>query len=417
MRKLILMVLCPILTISLTACSGSGDLSETSKPTTTSEQTAPTSETPGTDIKSGGDATPATHTEGNTNISLPANFADSAIQGKIRNLFYAGSPNTVIISADKLYLYDLAAQKVIAETGKESFNGEAYYPIKNGYVGIGMKMPGGGNGGGLVVNSSAPGYVIQFYDSSLAKGTAISLDTILKSGEMVFSELGVAVSSDGNSIAIASNIGLTLYNVSTKQKTILIDCRIADNTGRKGISMIEQVAFVNGDKSIVFQAQSFDVPPVNGKSSYATYGFIDTNGANLSNAKCDGMTIRAVIPYSGFTFLIDEYRNPSGKFAVLDNSTNKTTLFSLTTKKESCVAFGSDKGAYFATSEITNSGIVIRVYNAPDGKLAYEKTIQEDARHMERDPEVKILDGSKTLIVLLGNRQSDISTIILCDQF
>jgi hypothetical protein len=61
---------------------------------------------------------------------------------------------------------------------------------------------------------------------------------------------------------------------------------------------------------------------------------------------------------------------------------------------------------------MANGKIVVRVYASDTGERICEKEINEDSRHMERDPQIRILGKSKTLIVLLGNRQSDISTIV-----
>jgi hypothetical protein len=310
----------------------------------------------------------------------------SKIQGKISNVFYTNSANTVLISADKLYLYDLADNNVVSETTRESVLDENYIPVKDGYVMVGLNKQNN-SGGGFLSSTTLPGYTVIFYDSSLKKSATINLSDLISDNEMIISDESISISQDGNLITFATGKGLQIYNRAKAQKTMLIDCAKDDNTGRKGISVIEQAAFMSGDKSIIFKAQSLDVPAIPNKQSFDTVGRVNIEGTELSNAN------------------------------MTENDKQTLAMYGLSVFNTRGAVFGSNGGKYYAVSEMTKNGIQVNVYSSSSGAMVYEKLVKEDSRHIERDPEIKILDESKSLIVLLGNRQSDITTIVVFDSF
>jgi hypothetical protein len=181
--------------------------------------------------------------------------------------------------------------------------------------------------------------------------------------------------------------------------------------------MLEQIEFVNSDKSIVFKAESFDVPPVPDKNSFNTFGIIGVDGSGLSNIKSDRPEVRAFFAYSEFSIFVDDYVDYTGKIMIMNNATKSTNIYNLKTKKESSIVFGSDNGGYFASAVIESGAVHVRVYSTDTGELVHDKTISADSAHLTVDPVVKILDNSKTLIVLLGNRQKDIGTKVVVDNF
>jgi hypothetical protein len=328
---------------------------------------------------------PVNAAEPSGGAAIPVSISFDKIKGKISNVFYGADTNTVIVTADKLYLYDLTEGQVITETAREKCDSEVYRPLKNGYVMIGMTMKRSG-GDGLSASSSF-GIEVKtvFYDSGLHKLSAIDISGLTASDEMIFSESGVAVSGDGNLIAFATDKGLYVYNVRTSEKSTVIDCRTADTGTRKGIVSVEQVTFMKDEKTLVFSAQSFDVPAIEGNRSFDTVGTVGIDGSNLVNAKV--------------------------------TNSRKLALHGFVVEESKGAAFGSADSGYYAVTELGSGKLYVRVYDAVSEKLVHEKEIKEDSRHMERDPVVRILDKSKTLIVLLGNRQDDIDTIVLSEQF
>jgi hypothetical protein len=343
-----------------------------------------------------------------------AEIPSDSVSGKIRNVFYTSSDKYVIISADNLYLYDISSGSVAALTTRETFDVETYFAVSNGYVGIGQREFGGSGG---MAMGTFPSFEVVFYDTSLKKLYTVNLGDVISSNEMIMSEETISVSQDGKKIAYATDRGLSVYNVQTGKKTLLLDFTAADNSARKGIVLMEQIAFVSSDKSIAFKAQSFDVPAVDGKNSFDTFGVINADGSGLSNIKSDKMTVKSIIAYSDVTLLTDDYVSYTGNIMVMNNATQKTTVYSLQTKKESSVVFGSDNGRYFASAVIESGSLHIRVYSMDTGNLVYEKTISADSAHLTRDPVVRVLDGSNTVIILLGNRQKEIDTQFVIDQF
>jgi hypothetical protein len=307
----------------------------------------------------------------------------SQIQGKIRGIYYSSLKNMVIVSADSTFLFDLAAGKAATQAELEEAEICAWHNIKDGYAVIRAKPRVGGNFG----LSELPGYALDFLDSGLKKTSSIDLDSLLDDGERIMSEESVSVSQDGRLIAFGTNKGLLSFDRESGNKIKLMDYAADGIAKRKGITIIEQLAFVGDDKAIAFKAQSFSVPAVLGERSFDTVGKIGLDGLNLENEK------------------------------MAESDEPKLASYGLSVQRPKGAVFGSNGGKYFGVSEMAGEKIDVRVYDASTGAVAFEKVIKENARNMERDPLIRILDESRTLVMLLGNRQDDIETIVLTERF
>ncbi|NNJ29506.1 hypothetical protein [Lacrimispora defluvii] len=334
----------------------------------------------------------------------------SKIQGKIRNIFCAAQ-NQVLILADKLYIYDLVTNSILYNTDMVNFSESEFYTIDKGIAAIGTIN--GDNSNGLSVNSQKDNILIVLYDNSLEKTAEINSSMFVAENEFIASSQQVAVSDDGKNIAFATNLGLYIYNIHTKTKTTLIDLSDDNDEKRCGLAWIDKVAFVKSGSTLAFMAQSFDVPVINGKDAYNTYGTINIDGSNLSLSERKDYTVKQFLAYNDFILMADGFKAPSGKLLKLDLSTMKLDTFSTKTQKESGSIFGSEKGQYFATSVVNKDNVTVRVYSMNTGLMLMEKVIVKEAFYMEREPEIRIIDDLKTCIVILGNRQRDVSTLCL----
>nr|WP_314459813.1 hypothetical protein [uncultured Clostridium sp.] len=334
----------------------------------------------------------------------------SKIQGKIRNI-YCVAQNQVLILADKLYIYDLFTNGILSKTDIVNFSEAEFYSIDRGIAAIGKINADNSNG--LSANAKEDDILIIIYDNSLNKTVQISSSMFGAENEFIASPQQVAISKDGKNIAFATNTGLYIYNIDTKTKTTLIDLSDEDDEKRNGLAWFDKVAFVKNGSSLAFMAQSFDVPAINGKDAYDTYGTIDISGSNLILNKSKDYTVKQLLAFNDFMLLGDDFMAPSGKLLKLDLSTMKPETFNTQTQKESGSIFGSEKGGYFATSVVNKDNITVRVYSMDTGLMLMEEKIVEDSFYMEREPEVRIIDGLKTCIVILGNRQADVSTLCL----
>ncbi|GIP35357.1 transcriptional regulator [Paenibacillus sp. J2TS4] len=347
-------------------------------------------------------------------------FKLEKIQGDIKSIHYADG-NKVLISADKLYLYDLSTGDVEAEAPREAFEGENYWVIDNGYVAVGVKInSGNGSGsGGLLTTNEGTAYSAVFYDRKLNNQSEFNFNALLDSDDILSTD-SFSFSSDGNQVAIATLAGLYLYDFKMDKMTTVIDLGSEDRK-RSGLATIEQIGFTNEDKTIAFKAQSLDVPSIPGKPSFDTCGTVNTDGSGLSNRTFDNYICKELTAYNKLLFLAEDFTVPSGRILVMETPSGKTKFHTLTEKSESGFVTGSDSGRYFATSlaDKNGTGWKIRVYNTETGKLEAEQLVSSDGKelYMARDPKIKVIDDLRTCIVLLGSTQTDIETKVVVSQF
>jgi len=336
-----------------------------------------------------------------------------AIQGKIKGVYPAGGSN-VLIFADQITLYDLAAGSAAATAEKEALSSVQCWTLDNGYVIAGVKNVQGSNGLGLTSESSGSRFGVILYDKNLMNRSELNLSKMTGDDDSLMSFQALAFSSDGSSIAYATMRGLYLYDRQSDKRTTLIDFTSEDNKERCGISLVEQVGFTNDGKSIAFKAQSFDVPAVIGKPSFDTVGTISTDGTGLTNKRIDGYAVKELNAYTSRLLVAEDFTTADGRVMVMDSKSGDQKIYDLTDKKEGGNICGSDAGRYFASSVATKTGWMVRIYDAETGKLIKEQSISNDGQELygANDPAVCVLDETRTCFVLLGNKQDSVDTKI-----
>lgn len=350
-----------------------------------------------------------------TTTTMPV-FSTKDIRGKVKDIYY-GNDSKVIVLADKLYLYDLAKGKVLSNADLPTTSIYFVQPIKDGYAVIGENDTHSSGGSGMVSGGGSVGTKCTFYDNNLKKTTEICLSDIHKDGHSVIFSDHIAVSSDGRKLAFTSRFKLYLYDIAQKQITLLID---PDSKNANGIAMIEQIGFTNNDKSIAFGASTFDLPIVDGSKSFPTCGLINIDGTGLINNKTSGYSIYEMTnAYDGFALYSEDFRKPTGRFLKMNTKTGKTELLKATEKKETEYAVGSDNGAYYATAFRGKSSWAIRIYDTKTNKLISEQKAEFGKEiYGNRIPSVKLIDATKTCIILLGATQSaECPTKVFVSQF
>ena len=195
-------------------------------------------------------------------------FDPALFGGKLQSCAYAGN-GTLLVLADKLYLYDTGTATVLADTEAPLRYFEAQ-AIDGGYVLSGM----GDNG--------AMAYI---FDSSLSLKKEIAVNELLP-GDFVVSETGgVAASTDGKKLAFAALGGLYLYDLESGSLTTLLDLAQNAGTASIGISMLNGAAFAQGNSQIVFCGSGNSIPAVDGEDGFSIYGSIAVDGSNLKLTK------------------------------------------------------------------------------------------------------------------------------------
>ena len=336
-------------------------------------------------------------------------FDAGKISGKITNIYYAGG-SKVLITANKLFLYDMATEKILHEGTKETFSEETYFAINDGFVAVGAKV--GVGSGGLVATSDGNGMTCVIYNSKLEKIKEIDCQKLMGKDEMIMSPQLLKVSADGTKMVFASDMALYSYDIKTEKNTKLINLIDSNESKRSGLSIFEDLAFISGDSAIAFKSQSFDVPAVVGKPSFDSYGTINVDGTGLSAKRSSDYSVKRLVAYSSTTLWSEDFTVVSGRLMVMNNSDKKTRIINLTTKKESGTVCGSEKGTYFATSMAGDGGIIVRVYDTTTGKKLAEQTIKDIKDYESREPVIRIFDDSKTCVVVLGNRQNSLPTVV-----
>ena len=195
-------------------------------------------------------------------------FDPALFGGKLQSCAYAGN-GTLLVLADKLYLYDTGAASVLAtaEAPLRDFEAQA---IDGGYVLSGM-----GDGGMMA-------YI---YDSSLSLKKEIAVNELL-AGDFVVSETGgVAASTDGKKLAFSAMGGLYLYDLESGSLTTLLNVAQNAGTASIGISMLNGAAFAQDNSQIVFYGSGNSIPAVNGEDSFSIYGSIAVDGSGLKLTK------------------------------------------------------------------------------------------------------------------------------------
>lgn len=348
------------------------------------------------------------------NAAVPVDVGQvdwSKIQGKLRGIYPAGG-SKVLIFANQITLYDLAAGNIAAAASKEALSAVRCWTLDSGYAIAGKKEDkDSDNSLGFTVGGQ-PQFSMIFYDSSLKDRCELDLSRLMEDENTWFDTNAITVSSDGSQIVYATMTGLYLYDRQSDKRTTLIDLTPEDNKGRSGISTIEQIGFTNDGKSIAFKAQSFDVPAVTDKPSFDTIGAINTDGTGLVNQKIDGYAVKELSAYDSKLLIAEDFKTPDGRIMVMESKSGEKKIYDLTDKKEGGNIYGSDTGRYFASSVSNKTGWMIRVYDSETGKLVKEQDVSNDGQDAYgfNDPVIRVLDEAKVCFVLLGARQDMVDT-------
>lgn len=418
MKKTILsMALC--LTLILSGCAQRGG--ESSEPSSNVDtppvQTSNSSYNADNPLIGDGSSAQAEE-NGDEFIPITVGQADwSSIQGKISGIYSAGG-SKVLVFADQMSLYDLAAGKIAAFVTKPDLSYIRVLALDNGYAVIGQTSLESSSVG-FVQTDSGPAFHAAIYDKNLVLKSEVELSKLVADGEFLMAAEAIAVSPDGNHIAFATMQGITFYDLQSQKRSKLIDLTGEDEKAYLGIAVFEQIGFTNNGKSMAFKAQSFDVPVVLDKPSFDTVGIVNIDGSGLTNKKPDGYSPKMLISYPNQLLVAEDFKTASGRMMVMDPKTGEQKIQTLTDKNEGGNIYGSDTGRYFASSVPSKTGWIVRVYETDTGKLVKEENISNEGQELYgiNDPMICVSDDTKTCMVLLGHKQEAVDTRIASFSF
>lgn len=327
--------------------------------------------------------------------SVKCVFNSSQFDGKIRECAYAGD-GRLFVAADKLYLYDTATGSVLAKTEAplRSFEVQA---IDKGYVLSGM---------------GDDGMMVYIYDSSLTLTRKIAVNHLLTE-DFVVSETGVAVSTDGKKLAIATLNGLYLYDLEKEKLTTLLDLTKKAGTPKIQISLLDGVAFSQDNSQIMFYGSGQSIPAKKDENSFSIYGSLALDGSNLKLTKPSSYNIEEIQRRTDRLFFPQTFTRNDRTLIWLDRKTGDKNTLSFATKNEGRNGvYSSERGDYVATAVLDGS-LTVRIYEAASGKLLATKVIQNSNKtYFYRIPSIYLLDEAKTAVVLLGGNISEVDTLV-----
>ncbi len=328
-------------------------------------------------------------------------FDPALFGGKLQSCAYAGN-GTLLVLADKLYLYDTGAATVLADTEAPLCDFEAQ-AIDGGYVLSGM-----GDGGMM-------SYI---YDSSLSLNKEIAVDELLQ-GDFVVSETGgVTASTDGKKLAFAALGGLYLYDLESGSLTTLLDTAQDAGTASIRISMLNGAAFAQDNSQIVFYGSGNSIPAVNGEDSFSIYGSIAVDGSNLKLTKPSAYEMEEIQSSASRLFFPQTFTQADGTLLWVDRATGSANTLSFSASGEGKDGvYGSEQGNYVATA-VLGSNLTVRVYDVASGALVATEVIENsDPTYFNRIPRIYLLDGAKTALVVLGGSISEVDTLVSVFEF
>ena len=323
-------------------------------------------------------------------------FDPSLFGGKLQSCAYAGN-GTLLVLADKLYLYDTGTATVLADTEAPLRYFEAQ-AIDGGYVLSGMG------------DSGAMAYI---YDNSLSLKKEIAVNELLP-GDFVVSETGgVAASTDGKKLAFAALGGLYLYDLESGSLTTLLDLAQNAGTASIGISMLNGAAFAQGNSQIVFCGSGNSIPAVDGEDGFSIYGSIAVDGSNLKLTKPSAYAMEEMQSSASRLFFPQTFTQANGTLLWIDRATGSADTLSFSTGNEGKDGvYGSEQGGYVATA-VLDGNLTVRVYDVASGELLATEVIENsDPTYFNRIPRIYLLDGAKTAVVVLGGSISEVVTLV-----
>ena len=328
-------------------------------------------------------------------------FDPALFGGKLQSCAYAGN-GTLLVLADKLYLYDTGTSSVLATAEAPLRDFEAQ-TIDGGYVLSGM---------------GDSGMMAYIYDSSLSLNREITVDELLQ-GDFVVSETGgVAASTDGKKLAFAAMGGLYLYDLESGNLTTLLDVTQNAGTANIGISMLAGAAFAQDNSQIVFYGSGSSIPAADGEEDFSIHGSIAVDGSGLKLTKLSGYEMEEMQSSVSRLFFPQTFTHADGTLLWVDRATGGANTLSFSASGEGKDGvYGSEQGNYVATAVLDGS-LTVRVYDVTSGKLVATEVIENaDPTYFYRIPRIYLLDEAKTAVVVLGGSIDELDTLVSTFEF
>lgn len=310
------------------------------------------------------------------------------INSREKSIYGAGE-GKILIRSDKLYLFDVKDQTIVAEAPLKRLELPTYYTTKSGYWIVGTEV--------MEDQRITKAY---FYNENLDIIQEFNLTEILGPSPRT-----IAISQSGKKIAYATNNGLFLYDLTEETKQSLFNLGLENIEVNEGLVSFRDITFFDNDTKLAFMGTSFEENDMNGQT---TFGIISIDGSVVFNEK-------ALLPRLQHMGVSDDYLAfseglypfgtgaPVGEVIMIDNATQQIIRHTLMDKDEGSNIFLSEKGKYFMTYlQKGSSEIIYKIYDSKTGDLIQEmeqKFFGEAAENYMRTY-IEIFDDSHTFIAV-----------------
>lgn len=294
--------------------------------------------------------------------------------------------NQLMVFADKIYLYDCMSARIVKQSEGNIPSGWFYavlelYVLDNGY--------------GIIGQNDKDEITCYLYDENLSLTREISILETLHIDPIFTSS--AAVSTDGSILAVIDwpNAVYT-YHMNTGETRKILDVT-SPAAKTEGISGINRLG-IAGNK-IVFLYDSY---PKDGQDTFiSSAGCMNMDGSGLFTGSCEPLCKMKQNQYSRCVVLDEDMPDPPSGRAMLfypENSEMKTIEF--TRKAESGHVWISEKGNYIVTTERQdNKGWMLRIYEASNGQIRYEKWYNCPDTNAYREPYVYLKEDLGQIIL------------------
>lgn len=329
----------------------------------------------------------------------------SDFSGKVTGCYYADEEN-IIVAADRLYLYDTQAGKVLADVDI-CLQDLKVQTFSDGYFVVG-EGSGTASGSFMAVNNS--GITAYLLDQDFHIKDTISMSGLVDS-DFVISTTGVSISEDGSRIAFCGTQGLYLYDVSGKNVSTILkysENAIANNTQ---IVMIDSIVFTHSN-TLAYTGNGIDIGSTG--NGFSIYGMVSADNAALSITKKASYEVAELQIGGSMLVMPQSFNKNNGTLLLFDTitSTEQTINFETGSEGKDGI-FCSQNGNYVATASLGDTSVTITIYDMVSGNVIHtEKISDSNSTYFLRIPQILLLDDSKTCIAILGRGISEVDTLI-----
>lgn len=332
-------------------------------------------------------------TEQNVNVEEPTETGkvdSSAFSGKVSGCYYAAD-NKIIVAADKLYLYDTQMGKSIASADiiLDELCVQSY---SDGYFIVGEENSNGMKGY-LLSKDFAIENTIFFHE--------------LPNNDFILSTAAVAISENGKEIAIGGLQGLYLYDILTEKMSTVLNYSKDAVVNNTQLLEMDSLAFL-GNENLAYTGIGTDSS--NGENDLSVYGTVSIDNKKLSITTKSNYDIGEMQKGGNLLIMPQSGNKVNGTLLMVDTVSNSEKIIECEDKDG---VFCSQQGKYVATAVLGNNSVTVNIYDTESEKNIHSETVKADnSTYFYRAPQILILDGSNTCIVILGRGISEVSTLI-----